>query len=64
MHVAEKLKSWVADNPVHIDDEYFSMTVSIGVASDDKYDLELLLNNADKAMYKAKREGRNQVVCY
>ena len=64
MLVAEKLKSWIADNPVHIEDEYFSITVSIGVASDDKYDLELLLNNADKAMYKAKRAGRNQVICF
>ena len=64
MLVAEKLKNWIADNPVHIDDEYFSMTVSIGVASDDKYNLELLLNNADKAMYKAKRAGRNQVICF
>lgn len=63
MLVAEKLKNWIADNPVHIDDKYFSMTVSIGVASDDNYELEPLLNNADKAMYKAKHAGRNQVVC-
>ena len=62
--VAEKLKNWIADNPVHISDEYFSMTVSIGVASDDSYNLETLLKHADKAMYKAKRSGRNQVACY
>lgn len=64
MLVAEKLKNWIADNPVHIDDKYFSMTVSIGIASDDNYELEKLLNNADKAMYKAKHAGRNQVVCF
>ena len=62
--VAEKLKNWIADNPVHIAEEYFSMTVSVGVASDDNYDLEPLLSNADKAMYKAKEAGRNQVVCF
>ena len=62
MLVAEKLKNWISDNPVHIDNEYFSMTVSIGVASDDSYDLELLLSHADKAMYKAKKAGRDQVV--
>ena len=64
MLVAEKLRSWIADNPVHILDEYFSMTVSIGVTSDESYNLETLLNNADKAMYKAKDAGRNQVVCF
>lgn len=64
MLVAEKLKNWIADNPVHIEAEYFSMTVSIGVATDESYDLEQLLNNADKAMYKAKRAGRNQVVSF
>lgn len=62
MLVAEKLKNWISDNPVHIDNEYFSMTVSVGVSSDDSYDLELLLSHADKAMYKAKEAGRNQVV--
>ena len=64
MLVAEKLKNWIADNPVHIADKYFSMTVSVGVASDDSYNLETLLKRADKAMYKAKRAGRNQVVYY
>ena len=61
-NVAEKLKDWIADHPVHIADDYFSMTVSVGVASDDSYNLELLLNRADKAMYKAKQAGRNQVI--
>ena len=62
--VAEKLKDWIADNPVHIGDEYFFMTISVGVTSDDSYNLETLLKHADQAMYKAKRAGRNQVVCY
>lgn len=62
--VAEKLKSWIADNPVHFDDNYFPITVSIGVASDESYNLESLLNHADKAMYIAKQFGRNQVICH
>lgn len=62
--VAEKLKNWVADNPVHIEDEYFSMTISVGVTSDESYDFETLLKNADQAMYKAKAAGRNQVVSH
>jgi len=60
--VAEKLKNWVADNPVQIADEYFSMTISVGVTSDASYDFENLLKKADQAMYKAKSAGRNQVV--
>ena len=60
--VAEKLKDWIADHPVHIADDYFSMTVSVGVASDNSYNLESLLKRADKAMYKAKQAGRNQVI--
>ncbi len=61
--VAEKLRNWIADHPVHLTEDYFSMTVSIGVASNDSYNLEQLLNIADKAMYKAKEAGRNQVMC-
>lgn len=62
--IAEKIKNWIADNPVHVAEEYFSITVSIGVSSGDNYNLDLLLNHADKAMYKAKKEGRNQVKYY
>ena len=61
--VAEKIRNWIADHPVHIGEDYFSMTVSVGVASDKNYDLELLLNLADKAMYQAKQAGRNKVIC-
>lgn len=61
--IAEKLKDWVAAHPVHVEDEYFSMTVSVGVASDESYNLESILSLADKAMYKAKQAGRNQVIC-
>lgn len=61
--VAEKLRNWIADHPVHIGEDCFSMTVSIGVASDNNYNLELLVNLADKAMYKAKQAGRNKVIC-
>jgi len=39
-----------------------NITVSIGVATiSDKDDMNSLLDRADKAMYKAKEAGRNQV---
>ena len=62
MLVAEKLRKWIADHPVNINDDYFSITVSIGVAVNQDYNLEKLLNRADEAMYQAKQAGRNRVM--
>ena len=58
--IAEKLRSAVANNPVHTPERTFPITASIGVASG-HYGLETLLQMADKAMYDAKQSGRNQV---
>ena len=46
--------------------EQFSVTISIGISS---YPyggktIEQIIGNADKALYKAKQEGRNKVVLY
>ncbi len=42
-----------------------SYTVSIGVImSDETSELKSLIDNADKALYKAKREGRDKVVMF
>ncbi|MHC8286040.1 GGDEF domain-containing protein [Pseudomonas sp. XS1P51] len=60
LNIAEELIQSIAGlmtGPVH------RITASIGVASmdtDDK-DLHSLMNNADKALYRAKARGRNQV---
>ncbi|MES2886070.1 MAG: sensor domain-containing diguanylate cyclase [Pseudomonadota bacterium] len=44
----------------------FGLTVSVGLASMRSHtrDLRELLRNADAALYKAKREGRNRVECW
>jgi diguanylate cyclase (GGDEF)-like protein len=46
--------------------ENCGITVSIGIShyKENSSDLESMINNADKAMYQAKKAGRNRVVVY
>ena len=61
--VAERIREAIADLSVEIDDINFSMTVSVGVVVREPGDgdLELMMSRADKALYFAKRTGRNRV---
>jgi diguanylate cyclase (GGDEF)-like protein/PAS domain S-box-containing protein len=61
--VAERLRELVAKTPLVQDGKTISMTVSIGVATIDPRDSETdqILIRADKALYRAKENGRNQV---
>lgn len=61
--IAEKLRRTIAETPIACGDQSLNITVSIGV-TDASYDLTTLLVHADKAMYRAKEQGRNQVVRY
>lgn len=61
--VAEKLRHTVAAMPIVLSDQRATLNVSIGVATG-SYDIEALLQHADAAMYRAKRAGRNRVVCH
>lgn len=66
--LAEKLRKIIADSDL-ADGKYISdkkITISIGVAAfpDDADSPEDLIRNADKALYKAKENGRNQVQVY
>ncbi|MBR3501949.1 MAG: GGDEF domain-containing protein [Alphaproteobacteria bacterium] len=66
LKVAERLRISIAESSVFADSgEEIKITVSIGVVSSEKTDsLEVLLRQADDAMYLAKHNGRNRVELY
>lgn len=65
--IANQLRKSVETEPLITTDGVISVTLSSGVAEATKETEETLyqlLNKADKALYSAKREGRNQVHVY
>jgi diguanylate cyclase (GGDEF)-like protein len=64
MESAERLRATLAERPIRIGGDEIAVTVSIGLAAVTKGDanLEHLLARADRALYRAKRSGRNRVV--
>jgi diguanylate cyclase (GGDEF)-like protein len=61
MALAEKLRRALAETGFECGGTPLEVTASVGVAGGG-YDLATLLVHADKAMYRAKEQGRNQVV--
>jgi diguanylate cyclase (GGDEF)-like protein len=61
--VAERIRQAFEDREIYIDGEMLKCTVSIGVASAraNTLDFDTMLSAADKALYVAKRSGRNRV---
>lgn len=62
LEVAQRLRLIVSEQAVDIGEAEVNFTVSVGVAAlrPTTRDLPDLLRNADAALYKAKREGRNR----
>ena len=67
MDVAERIRNQVESHTFLTPDREteLNVTVSTGVASTERgsYDVDQLIKLADQAVYQAKAEGRNRVVC-
>jgi diguanylate cyclase (GGDEF)-like protein len=69
--IAERIREALAANPVKIDNNLIPLTASFGVAEatsdngplEESY-IQQLISNADKALYEAKKAGRNRVVFF
>jgi len=66
-HVAERLRQMVEHCDVRDNDNVLHVTISLGVATfphEEIRDYKQIVECADKALYKAKENGRNRVECY
>ncbi len=61
---SEHVRSAVEKMTVIVDEQQIPITVSIGVSGGQASDLNLLIKQADEALYYSKQSGRNQVTRY
>ena len=61
--VAERIRQYIENMTTTFEENSLNVTVSVGVATlEDDDEMATLFSRADKALYQAKREGRNRVV--
>ena len=61
--IAERIRRMVAETEIVVGQATAQVTISIGVTTLNQPDqtLEVLIDNADRALYAAKQEGRNRI---
>ncbi len=60
--LAERMRRQIAETPLHVHNQSIPVTVSLGVAATTgEVDIDRLAQDADRAMYLAKRGGKNRV---
>jgi diguanylate cyclase (GGDEF)-like protein len=65
LHTGERIREAIYRNPVSWEGREIPLTVSAGVATiHGSESIDRLLQRADEALYRAKRQGRNQVCSY
>ncbi|XOB61686.1 diguanylate cyclase [Campylobacterota bacterium DY0563] len=58
----EILREEFQNNKLNIENKKITFTISIGCSFEDDKDLDLMIKNSDRLLYKAKEEGRNKVI--
>ena len=64
--IADRLRESIQATPIYVDHHTISITISAGISefpTHGQYEA-LILDTADKALYHAKHNGRNQVVLW
>jgi len=63
---AERLRKQLAAMEVGFNEQTFRITASLGVAERSANDsaIDEVIERADQALYQAKEQGRDQVVCW
>lgn len=66
MVIAERLRRLIEDEFFAVEESLLKVTISLGVADikPKESDFEAAIDRADKALYQAKKAGRNRVCCY
>ena len=64
--LAERMRRSIAEAPLDLGGKGVFVTVSIGIASfpEDGAGIDVIMERADQAMYRAKNGGRNRVISY
>lgn len=63
VNVFDDLRLTIAQTNIPIESGTLNVTVSIGVSTKLKRSLDEMISTADALLYKAKAQGRNQVIC-